>query len=173
MKYPKIWTKCVNALGLASGVLTLVIAVLSLLEAILRYFLSSPTSWTLTVSQYILLYVVFFASPYAFQEGGHVAVDMVLMAADKIDHSGKQRLRRVLTSIGYAMAAVFIFVIARGTWQLLSRAIATNQKTVTAPVIPIDVLYIPMLIGCVLMLLTLVFMILDCWAKDHKSRYLQ
>ncbi len=173
MKYPKFWNKCVNTLGLASGVLTLVIAVLSLLEAILRYFLHSPTSWTLTVSQYILLYIVFFASPYAFQEGGHVAVDMVLMAADKTDRSGRQILRRVLTSIGYLLAAVFIFVIARGAWQLLMRAIAGSQKTVTAPVIPISVLYTPMIIGCILMLITLLFMILDCWARDHKSRYLQ
>ena len=70
MKYPKFWNKCVNTLGLASGVLTLVIAVLSLLEAILRYFLHSPTSWTLTVSQYILLYIVFFASPMPFRRAG-------------------------------------------------------------------------------------------------------
>ena len=65
MKYPKFWNKCVNTLGLASGVLTLVIAVLSLLEAILLYFLHSPTSWTLTVSQYILLYIVFWAADTA------------------------------------------------------------------------------------------------------------
>lgn len=170
MRYPKFWTRIVNFLGLASGTLTLAIAFLSVLEAILRYFFKTPTSWTLTVSTYILLYIVFFASPYAFQEGGHVAVDMVKMACDKLDVSGK--MRRIISVLGYLFAVVFMAVLIRGVWQLLGKALAVNKYTVSIPLIPMWVLYVPMIVGLVLMLVTLVFMILDCMAKDTDGKYL-
>ncbi|MGN1002884.1 MAG: TRAP transporter small permease [Oscillospiraceae bacterium] len=170
MKYPKIWAKIVNAFALASGALTLVIAALSVIEAVMRYVFNSPTSWSLTVCTYILLYVVFFASPYAFQEGGHVAVDMVRIGCDKIDKSG--RLRRVISVIGYIFALVFMYVLAKGTYQLLEKAVAGATKTLAKPVIPMWALYGPMLIGLILMMITLVFMILDCVAKDSSGKYL-
>lgn len=170
MKYPRFWTKIINALGLVSGVLTLAIAFLSVLEAVLRYVFKTPTSWTLTTSTYILLYLVFFASPYAFQEGGHVAVDMVKMACDRLDVKG--RLRRVISVIGYLFAVVFMAVLARGVWQLLGKALAVNKYTVSIPLIPMWALYVPMLIGLALMVITLIFMILDCLAKDGSGKYL-
>jgi TRAP-type C4-dicarboxylate transport system permease small subunit len=170
MRYPKFWKKTVDALGLASGFLTMVIAIMSLGEAISRYVFKHPTSWSLTLSTYILIYIVFFASPYAFQEGGHVAVDMVKIACDKISASG--RLRKIISVIGYIFAVVFIVVIFKGSLKLFNTALAMSKMTVSNPVIPMWILYLPMLIGSVLMIITLVFMILDCLAKDGTGKYL-
>ena len=170
MRYPRFWKRIVNALALAAGVLTLVIAVMSVVEAIMRYVFHSPTRWSLTMCTYILLYVVFFASPYAFQEGGHVAVDMVRMAWDKVNASGK--LRRVTSVIGYAFAVLFMFVLAKGTLQLLEQAVEGATKTLSKPIIPLSVLYCPMFIGLILMTITLVFMILDCTTKKGTGKYL-
>lgn len=170
MRYPDFWKKIVNILGLAAGVLTLIIAVLSIYEAISRYVFKSPNSWTLSLSCYALVFIVFFASPYAFQEGGHVAVDMVKIGCDKIDASGK--LRRVIATIGFLCALVFMFVLGRGTWTLLKQAISSGKKTLNIPVIPLSALYAPMLIGLILMAITLLFIILDCIAKDGTGRYL-
>ncbi len=170
MRYPRFWKKIVDSLALAAGSLTLVIAVLSVLEAIMRYIFKSPTSWSLTTCTYILLYVVFFASPYAFQEGGHVAVDMVRIACDKINTSGK--LRRIICVIGYLFALLFMYVLAKGVWQLLGKAIAGATKTLAKPVIPMWALYGPMAVGLVIMAVTLIFIILDCISKDGTGKYL-
>lgn len=69
MRYPRFWKSIVNALALAAGVLTLVIAVMSVVEAIMRYVFHSPTSWSLTTCTYILLYVVFFRITLRFPGG--------------------------------------------------------------------------------------------------------
>lgn len=99
-----------------------------------------------------------------------MAVDMVRMACDKINASGK--LRRLISVVGYAFAVIFMFVLAKGTWQLLEQAVEGATKTLSKPIIPLWVLYGPMFIGLILMTITLVFMILDCTTKKGTGKYL-
>ena len=90
MHYPQFWRKLIDKLGMLSGFLIIIISLFSVMEAFLRYFFDSPTGWALNVCQYLLVYMIFLSSPYAFQEGGHVAVDMILNLIDKHDRSGKR-----------------------------------------------------------------------------------
>lgn len=172
MHYPQIWKKLIDKLGMLSGFLIIIISLLSVIEAILRYFLDSPTGWALNVCQYLLVYMIFLSSPYAFQEGGHVAVDMVLNYIDKHDKTGRRIPRRILASFGYTFAAIFVGIISYGAMQLAITAIEKGRMTSQIPVIPLWILYIPMVIGCLLMLITLVFMIIDCLNTKNEGKYL-
>lgn len=172
MHYPQFWRKIIDKLGMFSGFLIIIIAAFSVVEAALRYFFDSPTGWALNVCQYLLVYMIFMSSPYAFQEGGHVAVDMVLNAVDKRDKSGKRLPRRIMASIGYVFAAIFIGIIAYGAFELTLTAIEKSRMTSQIPVIPLWILYVPMVIGCIMMLLTLIFMIIDCLNTKTEGKYL-
>ncbi len=161
MKYPKIWRKFINGTALFSGGVAFVIAALQTTEAIRRYVFASPSKWALNVSEYMLIFLVFIGSAYAFQEHGHVAVDMLLNAMDKLDKSGKQRPRRVLAIIGYSMALIFTGCLFKGTWGQFTKALRLHRMTTYIPEIPQFILYIPMILGFLIMSLTLIFMILD------------
>ncbi len=170
MRYPDFWRKIVNALALVSGLIALTTGFLSVFEACLRYFFKSPTSWTLTITQYLLLYLVFFASPYAFQECGHVAIDIVKTAADKVSPSRK--LRKWMAVFGYLAAMAFVAFLFKAIFTATKSALAYHKVTLSIPVVPMWVLYIPMLIGLVLMAITIIFMILDILAKDGTGKYI-
>ncbi|MDR1206220.1 MAG: TRAP transporter small permease subunit [Peptococcaceae bacterium] len=162
MRYPKIWRKITNGAAMFSGALAFIIGCLQVMESLLRYFFNAPTKWSLNVSEYLLIYLLFIGSAYAFQEHGHVAVDMVLNLVDKIDKTGKRIYRRILVSVGYLLAIVFVFCLLYGVWGMFTKAIEIGRVTTYIPTIPIWVLYAPMIIGMVMMTVTLVFMILDC-----------
>ena len=170
MRYPKLWRKIVNALALISGLLALLTGFLSVFEAVSRYFFHHPTSWSLTITQYILLYLVFFASPYAFQECGHVAIDIARSAADKIEPTG--RLRKCMAVFGYIAAMVFIAFLFKAVWAALMTALQHNKMTLSIPIVPMWVLYVPMLIGLALMAITIIFMILDILSRNGTGKYI-
>jgi TRAP-type C4-dicarboxylate transport system permease small subunit len=172
MRYPLKWKKFVDKLGLASGCITLGIAALSIMEAISRYFFHSPTSWSLSVCCYMLIFLAYLASPYAFQEGGHVAVDLLRNHIDRFDKTGKRIPRRVLAVIGYCMTIIFVVILLVSAWSLAKIAIQYGRLSIMTPEIPMWILYMPMMVGSVFMLITLVFMVLDCVAKDSDDKYL-
>jgi C4-dicarboxylate transporter DctQ subunit len=166
MKYPKPWEKAVNALAVVSGCMTVVIAFLAFFEAVARHLFRSPTSWSLNTSGYMLVWLLFLGTSYAFQEHGHVAVDMLRDAADKID--GTRRLRRVMAVIGYLISIVFVAVLGYGGVKLTQNAVSMNMKTTTTTPIPLWPLYAAVIAGCVLMLITLIFILLDLFGKGEK-----
>jgi C4-dicarboxylate transporter DctQ subunit len=172
MKYPASWTKVVNTLGLTSGCLSLVIAALSVLEAVLRYVFHSPTSWSLSLSCYLLIYLAYIASAYAFQEGGHVAVDLVRNFIDRYDKTGKRIPRKVLAVVGYAMTFIFIVILLLSAYTMFKKDLELGRFSIMTPEIPLWILHFPMILGSVFMLITLVFMMLDCVAKDSDGKYL-
>ena len=159
MKYPKVLRKTNGALAFFSGCLIFLIGAFAVLEAILRGVFSSPTKWTLNLSCYMLVYIVFLSSPYAFETHGHVLVDLF---RDLMDKAWPNRIpRKVCAVIGYLMSVVFIGVIFYATWRMLMKAIRFSTLTTTTIPIPIWILYVPMLLGCVIMVITLIFLILD------------
>jgi len=166
MKYPEFWRKFICVLAFISGCLVLLIAGMSVLEAVLRRVFNSPTSWNLNTCCCLLIYVVFLGSPYAFQEHGHVAVDLL---RDVVDKAGLKRIpRRIMSIAGYLMAFSYICVLLYSGWKLTAKAVAQGTLTTTTFPIPIASLYVAIIIGSVLMLVTLLFIILDLFAKGNK-----
>jgi TRAP-type C4-dicarboxylate transport system permease small subunit len=170
MKYPKLWKIIINWSGYIAGLLIVIIALLQIMEVVLRYFFGHPTQWSLNVSSYLICYCMFLGSAYCFQEQGHVAVDMIRSWADKHDKTGRRVGRRVLAIIGYVASMVYIITLLIGIWNLLVRAIQYHRVTLQIPPIPLWTLLVPMIIGIALMMITLLFMSLD--SMTDSDRYL-
>ena len=168
MRYPKVWRSIINGTAWFAGGLAFVVAILQVMEACMRYFFGSPTSWSLTISQYCLCFALFIGSSYAFQEHGHVAVDMIRDLADKHDKTGKRITRRGLAIFGYVGCVIYVLTLFRGILILLERGIRNNTTTGMVPDVPIWMLYFPMMLGIVFMVLTLIFMILDILAGGEQ-----
>ncbi len=168
MKYPVIWKKINRIIAIVAGCLALFIACLSVYEAIARYFFNSPTSWTLNTSCYLLVWSIFLGSAYAFQEGGHVGVDMIKEMVDKRAKGDKHTSRRVMSIAGYAITFTFLVVILYGGTGLLQKALEYHQVTSATHPIPTSLLYTGMILGTVLMLITLIFIILDLLSGSNE-----
>lgn len=159
MRYPAFFRKLNGGLAFCCGCLVFLTGIFAVIEAIMRGLFNSPTVWTLNVSCYLLIWVVFLGSPYAFQTHGHVAVDLLRDAVDKFAPS--QIPRRIMAIIGYVVSMVFLFSLLYAGYGLVAKAVKFGTLTTTTVPIPMVWLQIAIIIGCILMLLTLVFIILD------------
>ncbi|MGN1002126.1 MAG: TRAP transporter small permease [Oscillospiraceae bacterium] len=147
------------------GLMALIIALFSAYEAIVRR-VASPTSWTLDVSCYILIWIFFAGSSYAFQEGSHVGVDMVRDFIDKHTHSKVPR--RVLAVIGYLITEVFLGVLLKGSLSACRTDLLYDMETATSHPFPMIWLHLAMVIGLIMMMLTVLFMMLDCFTDSEE-----
>jgi TRAP-type C4-dicarboxylate transport system permease small subunit len=167
MKYPKSLSRFNQVTGFISGVLIVITALLATMEGILRYVFASPTSWSLDISQYLLIWVIFLATAYAFQEKTHVSVDLV---KDFVGQRWGVEAQKVMVVVGYGMALVFILVLAYDSVELAVTAIRLNKLTIGTVQVPIIYLYTAMVAGSIFMLVTVVCIILD--VIDGGKKYL-
>lgn len=165
MKYPQFLERFNRILGNIAGGLIIVIALFSALEGILRGIFSSPTTWTLNISQYILIWAVFLGTAYAFQEKNHVVVDFVREAAGRRWGFG---IQKILAILSYLIALVFVVVILWNSIELLVDALKLNILTLGTIQIPASYLYMAMLVGSLAMLITIVCIVLDLFSGSKK-----
>lgn len=168
MKYPKLMGK-INTVGaMICGVVVFGFALLAVMESVLRQVFNSPTVWTLNVTQSVFIWAAFMGSAYAFQEHGHVAVDLIRDLVDKHTKSPKRTPRRVMAVIGYICAFIVVICILWGGWLQTVTAIELNQMESYVFKFPHVISTLPVVIGSVQMLVTLIFMILDIFAGGEK-----
>ena len=165
MKYPKFWKKINSFVAVICGFLAFVIACFSVYEAIMRRVFQSPTSWTLDTSCYILIWIFFVGSSYAFQEHAHVGVDMVRDFIDRHFHT--KIPRRILAVIGYVISIVFLGVLLKGSIDACRKDILYDMATSTTRPFPMIYLHLAMVVGLAMMIVTLIFMILDCCSSSE------
>jgi TRAP-type C4-dicarboxylate transport system permease small subunit len=163
MKYPVFLRKFNNVLGAVSGTMMLAIAFLSVMESILRTVFKSPTMWSVDVSTYLLVCSIFLGCSYAYQEKGHVGVELF---KDMIEKRRGKTPRRVMALVGYGMALVVVVVTMIAIKNLLLPALEVRQTTFANVTIPISFLYVIMIIGSVFMAVTVIFIICDLLAKE-------
>jgi TRAP-type C4-dicarboxylate transport system permease small subunit len=155
------------ASAILCGVIVFAFALLAVMESILRKT-GNPTVWTLNLTQSIFIWAAFLGSAYAFQEHGHVAVDLLRDVVDKRTKNPKRTPRRVMSIIGYICAFVVVLVILYGGWLQTVSAIELNQMEPYVFKFPHVVSTLPVVIGSLQMLATLVFIILDLFAGGEK-----
>lgn len=165
MKFPKFWRKVNKIIATFCGALSLLIAIFSAFEAIMRHVFNSPTSWTLDVSCYILIWIFFIGSSFAFQEGSHVGVDMIRDFIDKRTHS--KLPRRVLAVLGYVLTEIFLGVLLKGSIEACQMDILYNMETASTHPFPMIWLHLGMVIGLIMMMITVVFMTLDVFTDSE------
>ena len=163
MRFPLRLRKFNKALGAVSGVLLLAIAILAVMESLLRTVFIHPTNWSLDFSSYFLLIAIFLGSGYAYQEKGHVGVELFKDIIEK--HFGKKP-RRVIALCGYGASVAVIVATLIAVYKLIVPAIQVHQTTFANVTIPISFLYGVMIAGSVIMVVTVVFIIIDLFAND-------
>ncbi len=157
MNYPTFMKKINRVLAVTGGIATIIIAILTFMEAVLRKA-GHPTSWTLDATLYLLVLVAFFGSSYAFQMRGHVEVDFVRESVGK--HFGKKTQRNI-TIFGYIITLAFLIPLLWSCVDLFLPAYSNGTLTFANMQIPIAWLYFIMIFGTVGMILTVFFIILD------------
>ncbi|MCR4442843.1 MAG: TRAP transporter small permease subunit [Peptococcaceae bacterium] len=167
MKYPKLLSRINDNMAALAGALFFLVAIFQSLESILRYLFAKPPVWVVDVSRYILIWAVFLGSAYGFQEKGHVSVDFI----QQIIANWNIKVKKVLTVVGYLLACIFIGVIGWRSISMIGAAMRTGKLTMAYIQIPIVYLYLAMLFGSGLMLVTVVFIILSVIGDEEKYLY--
>lgn len=165
VRYPVFWAKLNKYIALGAGAIILIIGFFSVYESICRTFFSKPTVWTNDFSLYIFIWAIFLGSAYAYQENAHVAVDLLKGAIEKL---GGTLPRRVMAIAGNILAVITIIVLFYAALRMTIHAININQVTVALIQIPVVYLDIAMVVGCAMMIVTLVFIILDLISGGEK-----
>ncbi len=168
MRYPKIMEKINMGGAIFCGVIVFIFALLAVMESILRQFFNSPTVWTLNITQSVFIWAAFLGSSYAFQEHGHVAVDLIRDLVDKHTKNPKRTPRRIMAVVGYICAFIVVACILWGGWLQTVSAIELHTMESYIFKFPRVVSTLPVVIGSVQMLVTLIFMILDIFAGGEK-----
>ena len=168
MHYPKILRKINQLLGRTGGILCFVVAIMFLVEALLRYVFKSPTSWLQDYACYIHCLALFMGCAFTFQVHGHVGVDMVRRACDKRAKSPKRWGARILTIIGHCQTLVFLGIATYAVYNQMIKAHGFHSMTEATYPIPEWILYLIMFAGCILMIITVVCIILSLFTDDDE-----
>jgi TRAP-type C4-dicarboxylate transport system permease small subunit len=150
------------------GGIVLGASILAVTESILRKMFSAPTTWTLNLTSGIFIWAAFLGSSWAFQELGHVSIDLIRDYVDKRTKSEKRMPRRIMSLIGYLISFIVVLVFLYGGWLLCQRAVNLNQFAPYNFKFPLIISYSAIVVGSVVMLFTLVFIILDLFAGGDK-----
>jgi C4-dicarboxylate transporter DctQ subunit len=141
-----------------SGIFIVIMSFLCSFEAVARNVFSRPTTWTLDISSYFLIYAFFLASAAAIQEKTHVSVDFI---RNMIRGKFGEIWGRVLSISGYVFCLVFILVLLGTMISFTGDALRFNKLTLAVVQIPLIYLYVAALGGCILMMVVVIFIVLD------------
>lgn len=137
-----LYERLLTAMALAAATIVGALSLWITYEVGMRYFLRSPTSWAVDLSEYALLWVVFLAAPWVLREEEHIKMDIVV---DRVP----PRLRRwlgIATSLaGAAICAVMTWYGILVEWDLYVRNLDFAhewqvRQYAVYPVIPIGFL---------------------------------
>ena len=165
MNYPKIIARMNGVLAIISGTLIAIIAVMTVTESLARSMFQHPSAWSMDLCCYFLLWAIFLGSPWAFQEKGHVAVDLV---RDLIERLTGKKPRRIMAVFGYLVVIFVLGNLLRAAFNLASEAIKYDKLTIANLQIPTIYLHTGIIIGTIIMLATVVFIILDLLKGGEK-----
>ena len=140
--------KKINTLAATlAGIILLFVTLAIFVDVILRYFFNRPSIWITEVSTYLFLYLIFLATAYTLQQGSHIRVTFLL------DYFGDQ-VRRIIDIITSLFALTFSAVLLWQTSIMTWTAFSENWTSPTMLNAPFAYIYVSMVIGSFLLLLT-------------------
>jgi TRAP-type C4-dicarboxylate transport system permease small subunit len=139
-------------------VLIALMSVLTLWEAITRYFFRQPAMWTYPIVSYMLLYSIYLSVAYALQRGRHVGVDFVLEMLS-------ERPRRALERVGHVLGLLFTVVFLYESYRVFSRHLREGQRDISALSLPLAPASIVLVTGLALLAVTYVFVAIDSFLR--------
>lgn len=133
-----------------AGLILLFITISIFIDVILRYFFNKPSIWITEVSSYLFLYIIFFGTAYALQNGLHIRVTFLIDQLNKT----LTRIFNLLTSL---LGILFSFALL---WQTSSMTWAAYSEGWTSPTMlsaPYAYVHVSMAFGSLLLFITFVF----------------
>lgn len=132
-----------------SGAILLFITIAIFVDVFLRYFFDRPSIWVTEVSSYLFLYLIFLATAYALQVGQHIQVTFLLdYFSDKV--------RRIIDIITSIFALIFSVVLLWQSSVMTWTAFAEHWTSPTMLNAPFAYIYVIMVIGSFLLVLTFI-----------------
>lgn len=111
--------------GIIAGASIIALVFLTLMEVVKRYFLHSPTSWVLEISELLIAFGAFLGMAYALQVGAHVSVNVIYRRYP-------ERGKRIADLTG----AVFtLFLWAMLAWYALHKSLVYLERNVRSATI--------------------------------------
>lgn len=169
IKYPNWLRKSNQILGLAGGILCLLIAVMFCCECILRYVFRSPTSWGTDYACYIHALAMFMACACTYQNKGHVGVDLVRNWVDKkTDGANNHRAKRAMAVIGYIQTLLFLGIFTYANAKMGLTAMKYNKLSECTYPIPQALIYLIIVLGCIWMIFTVICILLTLFTDSDE-----
>lgn len=108
-------------LALASVIFAILVLV-TFLSVIMRYFISSPITWTEEVQLACFLWLTFLGAGAAFRSGSHVAVEIIY---ERLPVKGRQ----ILTVVNWILGIFFLGYMVFLSFHLISMLLTTDRST--------------------------------------------
>ncbi len=140
----RLFDRLIAALVELSGWLIAFIALSVCLEVVTRYVFNFPLTWTVDITEYLQLYIAFFAAAAVLQERGHVKLDLVLNAAGP-------RIRKTLETLANLLGAVTTGAIFFFSARVVYRTFIMETPVIKALEVPKWLVLIPIPFGCLLL----------------------
>ena len=157
--------RLVGGCAFVAGALIALACAVIFYEVAARYLFGAPTTWSIDVSSYLLLWATFLGSPYTLREGGHVAVDLLLQWLDRGNR------RRIGLAINAAVAAFVALIVWQGALACIE-AYRFGEVTMSVARVP---LYLPLLaipVGGSVLLLQALMLLADGWRGADGLRHI-
>ena len=138
--------------AIVAGLMIFVVGIFSTYEGLARGLFSSPTIWSSDVTRYMMIWAIFLGTASAFLGKTHISVDFV---RDLIGRRWGPGLQRFLAILGYFFSLVYVLVLAWCSLDLFGEAYREGKLSYGTIQIPVTYLYLAMVVGSVLMVMTL------------------
>lgn len=130
------------------------INLLTIVHVVTRYILRDPATWTLPLSSFLLLYVIYLSTAYTLERGGHVGMEFVV---EMLPARWRVRCLRLASLLGL----VFVLLFFWESFRLAQRAIVEGERDISVLSVPLALTTIILPVGLGLMALTYLAMIID------------
>lgn len=101
-----VFERILNLLGALAGVLVAFLMITVSVDVFMRYFLNRPISWTIEITQYAMVFILFLGAAWLLKQDGHVVMDVLINRLS-------QRSRNLTNGVTSVMAAIVCLIV---TW---------------------------------------------------------
>lgn len=140
----KAFDRLIAALADISGLFIAFIVLSVCAEVVMRYVFKHPLSWTVEITEYLLLYTAFFSAAAVLKENGHVSLDIVVKAMSPLT---RKCLRCVANALGAAATGVVCCFSTATTYE----ALLAGTPVIKTLEVPKWLLLAPLSLGCLLL----------------------
>lgn len=103
-KLRAIFERTLNILSAAAGVLVAFLMIVVCVNVFMRHFLNRPIFWTIEVTQYAMVFILFLGAAWLLREEGHVVMDVLVNRLGQ----RSRNLTNIVTSILGAIVCLII-----------------------------------------------------------------